>query len=270
MWTQVKEAPERLRQLGLGAEPVYAASENAWYAMSGDSIMRHPGVGSVLNQMSSHLPASMPTAQPDAYGPDYRSYALRRMQIPGLFGTQGLGGLQSANSPTNDANLLATAQVVQAGNPCDLENSAIGNAAVNAFQQAWNGTTDAAINTDPGYAQLTVDGQYGQETATALADALGGANVEGPCTGHYINAPGGGQPAPPPPNPNPPSGTAAGSNYTVPILVGAGVVAAGLVGWAVFHKPKKKHVQHAARAAEEESRHHARRAKRLREAAKSY
>ena len=253
MWTQVKEAPQRLRQLGLGAEPVYAASENAWYAMSGERIMRHPGVGA-------------------DYDPDYRSYALRRMQIPGLYGTQGLGGLQSANSPTNDANLLAAAQAVQAGNPCDLENSASGNAAVNAFQQAWNGTSDAAINTDPGYAQLTVDGQYGHDTATALSDALGGANVEGPCTGHYINAPGGGQPTPPPPNPNPPAPTSAasGSNYTVPILVGAGVVAAGLVGWAVFHKPKKKHVQHAARAAEEESRYHARRARRLREAAKSY
>ena len=255
MWTQVKEAPAKVRELGLGGEPVYAASENAWYALSGDRVMRHPGVG-----------------KPDSYGPDYRSYALRRMQIPGLYGTQGLGGLQSANSPTTDANLLAAAQAVQAlDNPCDLQGSASGNATVNAFQQAWNGTSDTAINTDPGYAQLTVDGQYSENTTTALSDALGGANVQGPCTGHYINPPGGGQPAPPP-NPNPPTPTpaAAGSNYTVPILVGAGVVAAGLVGWAVFHKPEKKHVQHAARAAEEESRYHARRARRLREAAKSY
>lgn len=32
--------------------------------------------------------------------------------------------------------------------------------------------------------------------------------------------------------------TSSGTNYTVPILIGAGVVAAGIVGWAVFSKPK--------------------------------
>jgi hypothetical protein len=243
MWTQVREAPAKLRELGLGGEPVYAASENAWYAMSGERIMRHPGVGSVLNQMSSHLPASMPTAQPDTYGPDYRSYALRRMQIPGLYGTpEGFGALQSANSPTTDGNLLAAAQAVQAGNPCDLENSTSGNASVNAFQVAWNNTSDSNLTSDPGYAQLTIDGQYGQNTVDAMVSALGGANVEGPCTGHYINAPGGGQPAPPPPNPNPPAPTpaASSSNYTVPILAGAGVVAVGLIGWAVYDKKKHK------------------------------
>jgi hypothetical protein len=262
MWTHVKEAPQRLCQLGLGAEPVYAASENAWYAMSGERIMRHAGVGS--------------TAQPDTYGPDYRSYALRRMQIPGLYGVPaGFAGLQNApTSQTTDLVLLASAHAVMADpNPCDLHGSTNGNPAVNAFQQAWNSTNDATITGDPGYAQLTVDGQYGQNTTDALSAALGsGFSVPGPCTGNYINPPGGGQPSPPPPNPNPPAPTpaASGSNYTVPILVGAGVVAAGLVGWAVFHKPKKKHVQHAARAAEEESRYHARRARRLREAAKSY
>lgn len=43
----------------------------------------------------------------------------------------------------------------------------------------------------------------------------------------------------PPPSPNPPPTQTAQKDYTVPILVGAGVVGAGIIGWALYGRKKR-------------------------------
>lgn len=81
----------------------------------------------------------------------------------------------------------------------------------------------------------------------------------------------GGRPNPPPspqPSPQPsPSTTAKTSDLTVPVLIGAGVLGLGIIGYTLLAKPSARAVRHAAREAAEEARDHADRSKHLYETA---
>lgn len=97
---------------------------------------------------------------------------------------------------------------------------------VRAFQGAWNASGGTA---------LAVDGLYGAKTQAALQQALD-AGVQQPpqaAPGGCVAA-GGSTPT----NTLPATVTGAPKNYTVPLLIGAGVLGTGLLGYALY---KKKH-----------------------------
>ena len=87
-----------------------------------------------------------------------------------------------------------------------------------------------------------VDGKYGPVTAAALARVLGAAPSPKPAPGPGPS-PG---PAPgPSPGPITPSSSTSSGDYTVPILVGAGVLAASIVAVALYKRRGRGKARHA-------------------------
>jgi hypothetical protein len=132
------------------------------------------------------------------------------------------------------------------------------NGAVHDFKVAWNLTgwgvdpVPAGTATLPGadafatYGPLAHNGQYDQACASAIA-ATGRTGVLGPCSSPCNAAPGP-QPQPQPvvtpvsptlaPTAAPSTGD--GTNYLPWILGGAAVLGVGVVGWAMYSKPKHR------------------------------
>jgi hypothetical protein len=157
--------------------------------------------------------------------------------------------LPVAGGQTTDAALLGAANAVLAlNNQCDVGNS---GTTIKQFQAAWNVTSDTNLTSDPGYAQLTIDGYYGQATSDALASCYGdsGVNVPAPCKS-YTNIPGGSPPQPPPPvgpptpiQPVPPGTITTNTTTGLPtwLMWGLGlVIASGLayIAWSMY-KPRQ-------------------------------
>ena len=94
------------------------------------------------------------------------------IQVKRVIGA-GLG-----TGPTTDANLLAAAQAAGTAAASLVAPCPQGVPAIEAFQSAWNASTDT--DTTAG-TQLQVDGSYGAQCAAALSAALGG-DVAGPCS----------------------------------------------------------------------------------------
>jgi hypothetical protein len=153
-----------------------------------------------------------------------------------------------ADGSTDDANLKAAGDAVQAIDPC----VPLINPTVHAFQVAWNSTTDEAF----GNPHLVPDGKYGPKTAAALGSIYGNQSVQvqGPCPQFA----GGGTPSPhPSPNPTPtpivpvtPPGAL--STTTKWLLGGLIAVAVLALGWVLMHpkhrakRAARRHARHAA------------------------
>ena len=199
---------------------------------------RHPS-GLSVHPGFMAAPGLARVRDPKFRGMGTASWSNRFHNAPGL-------GLSEAG--TSDSLLMAAANAVIAlANPCQCDlTGAVCNSTVAKFQAAWNVTSDTdiqALNI-----QLTVDGKYGANTASALGQAVAtGTNVPAPCSA-YIPAGGGGvtppSPTPPSPGPSPspspsPSPAPSTSGSNTGLIVGA-VVAALALGGAVAYAQKKK------------------------------
>jgi hypothetical protein len=164
-------------------------------------------------------------------------------------------------SPASLASLGGAVLSAFAADPNGCSNVCINgtgvNSAVHAFKVSWNLTgwgvdpVPAGAATLPGadafatYGPLSHNGQYDQACANAIA-ATGLTGVLGPCT---TMCSGGGPPpattAPPTlaPTTVPTAGPApsGGTNLLPWILGGAALLGAGIVGWAMYSKPKTAH-----------------------------
>lgn len=138
----------------------------------------------------------------------------------------GLGGPE-----TNSAVQLAYAALGTATTLCDPSACLV----VSSFQTAWNAAGGS----------LAVSGIYEtttQAAAAQVATALGGSG--GPtappaCTAPYANCASVPSATPTPPAPTAPAAAPA-ADYTAPILIGAGVVGAGIVAWALYRRRQRR------------------------------
>lgn len=207
MWTVAKQTPTLLERFGLGAEPIWSEGDRAWYAKSGDTWMTHPGLG------------------------------------VGLAGTadtalQG-AAVDAANAIAADPNYCSNVGV----------NGSSVNSSVHAFKVAWNANVQSGGDmTNSGVGILPYNGQFDQQTVNAMVAAIGdlgiGPGVPAPCAGGgggggVVPGGGGGGGVTPAPSGGPSASTS--TDYTKPILVGAGVLSAGLVGWALYRRYKRRH-----------------------------
>jgi hypothetical protein len=184
-------------------------------------------------------------------------------------------------SPTDLQSLGGAVMSAFAADPNGCSNVCINgtgvNNAVHAFKVAWNQTgwgvdpVPAGTPTLPGadafasYGPLAHNGQYDDACATAIA-ATGLTGVLGGCS-----TPCNAAPVPQPtsvptlaPTAAPSGGGGAGGRNLLPwILGGAAVVGLGVVGWAMYRKPKAAELHGRARAMESE-------AKRMHAAAREY
>lgn len=213
MWqTHHGQLPASLHSaLGLGAEPVFSHSDQAWYQKSGTSVVRwSPTKMQMIRRSAAQIPGGLGD---DPQSPD-------------------------APSATGDANLLAAANALNGtGNPCDVAAS---GSVVKAFQTAWNAAGASGSDSRATGNTLTVDGFYGPSTESAVAVAIGGStNKPGGCTS-YTNA-GGASPSPQP-TITPPSGTATSTakSWLVPALIAGAAGSLGLIGWAAYKKNHHK------------------------------
>ena len=117
--------------------------------------------------------------------------------VGGKFGQGALFGVGFGLGQTTDSNLLQWAQSVAALNFSWGGQCPSGDPTVKSFQVAWNG--DLTAGTDPNMAQatdsngnvigqLSVDGDYGAETAAAVQAALGGQSPT-PCSSYSGGTP---------------------------------------------------------------------------------
>lgn len=183
--------------------------------------------------------------------------------------------LGTGQSPTDLQSLGGAVMTAFAADPNGCSNVCINGTAVNTavynFKVAWNQTgwgvdpVPAGTATLPGadafasYGPLQHNGQYDDACANAIA-ATGLTGVLGSCstpcnaapaptaqpTGSPTGAPTGGPTAAP-------SG-GGGTNYLPWILGGAAVVGLGIVGWAMYARPKSEALHARARSMEEEAR----------------
>ncbi len=146
-------------------------------------------------------------------------------QIPGLHMRAarrrvGLGGPE-----TDSAVQLAYQALVSASTLCDPTACL----AVASFQTTWNAAGGS----------LAVSGVYEATTAAAaaqVATALGGSTPPPACTAPYASCTG----APlATPSVTPLAPAPSRPNYTAPILIGAGVVGAGIVAWALVKRGRR-------------------------------
>lgn len=247
MWTAVtiEEVPPTLQRFGLGREPVWSDADRVWYAKSGDQWMRHPGMGACGSYSTTCVGCGRVHTLPDE---EVRRIANRHLLHRGInprvlqhhgVGAEGLGDL--SNSPALDAAASALGDALQTNG---ATTSTMGGVC-SAFQSAYNAAG--------GSPQIQVDDYYGPCTQAALqayynAAVSGGSGPAqqapasafgGTCNNGTYTAPAGGGGGGGGGSAVTPAGGSTTTNpYTKPILIGAGVVAAGLVGYALW---KNKH-----------------------------
>jgi len=132
----------------------------------------------------------------------------------------GLGGPE-----TDPAVQLAYTALAASPTFCDPTACLV----VEAFQTAWNAAGGS----------LAVSGVYETTTQSAAAEVatvLGGATAPPACTAPYANC----ASVPAPTTPSPPAATpsvqVAGTDYTAPILFGAGILGTGIIAWALLKR----------------------------------
>jgi hypothetical protein len=185
--------------------------------------------------------------------------------------SSGWGGL--GQQPTDLQSLAGAVMSAFAADPNGCSNVCISgtgvNTAVHAFKVAWNQTgwgvdpVPAGTATLPGadafasYGPLAHNGQYDDACAVAIA-ATGLTGVLGPCSTPCHAAPAPTSTSQPTSAPTgaptaAPSG-GGGTNYVPWILGGAAIVGVGIVGWAMYARPKSEALYAKARSMEEEAR----------------
>ena len=181
---------------------------------------------------------------------------------PAFAGAPGVGDVTLPTTTVTGANqtTLNAAQALVSyfnSNGVPPESTPVGQVLV--FQQAYNadaslgGAGSQAPALPDGTTQLQLDSLYGPDTQAALNNVTNNAPAYNPAA-----AGGGNQPlaAPLPAVPG------AQPDYTVPILIGAGVVAAGILTWAFWPKGEAHHETVRIRAARESGNRRRRRARR--------
>lgn len=142
---------------------------------------------------------------------------------------------------------LAGAAVTAAQAVADFANSNSGYCSmvgftqvVHDFKNAWNASWSAPDAPQPAEPQLAHNGMY--DAACANAVNVSGVAAPATCPGALppLGGGGGGGPPQPPPPPGPTPTAATSTNYTVPILIGAGVVAAGAITYAATRTMRRR------------------------------
>jgi hypothetical protein len=250
MWSPVaiERVPPTLQRFGLGADPVWSENDQQWYAKSGDQWMVHPGVGATYTPTYSttcvgckrtHKLANVfPNPHIISKGDVIPRGQHQSLGAPAT----GLGDL--TNNPPLDAAASALGSALQGG-----ATTSTMNGICSAFQSAYNAAG--------GSPAIQVDDYYGPCTQAALqayynAAVSGGSGAAqqapasafgGTCNNGTYVAPTPGGTSPTDQGPAvPPPGLFTGllSNpYATPILIGAGVVTAGAIGYAVWKHHKK-------------------------------
>jgi hypothetical protein len=142
--------------------------------------------------------------------------------------------------------------------PCNLTASC---ATVKAFQVAYNADPKKTV-------AVPTDGKYTGATVLAVAQVLGGIQLNANQCPNFTGACAGGAGPQPPPVP-PQADQGGGTNWTPWIIGGAVVGGLGLVGWAMLAKPTPKAIEQAAKELREEAAHK-KTTLRLREASEDY
>jgi len=170
-------------------------------------------------------------------GASRQNFSLRGVAAPGGKRYPGMGATNASFAPP--ASLTATTMGPALSNALNALLTGYSAAGVpsmhvddplcRAFQSAWNADPIAAAA--GGNALLDVDGGYGENSATAVAAINGGSappvnTISVPVPVVVTN-----------PTTNPTTGT----DWTAPLLIGAGVLAAGGLGTAaILHWQKKQ------------------------------
>ena len=140
-----------------------------------------------------------------------------------------------AGIPLQQAAMALNQYMAASGVPSEHTD----NAVVLAFQQAYNADPVSDIHNDASNnGKLDEDGGYGPNTSTVYGVIMG-------ITPPAVNTTP--APAPAPTTPTTPTKPVTSSSYTVPIVAGVLVLAAGGIGYAAYHHKKKGggHLRHA-------------------------
>jgi hypothetical protein len=161
----------------------------------------------------------------------------RAQNPPAFAGAPGVGDTATTTLPTttitgaSQATLNAANALIGYFNSTGIPYEGDPIQQVTDFQNAYNsdstlgGSANPPVTFSTGNGQLAVDGKYGPDTQSALSQVY--ANPPAPNT-----SPGAAQP-PPAPLPSVPG---AQPDYTIPILIGAGVIGTAILAWALWPK----------------------------------